>query len=31
MSRPECAQCPLDPVCAHRTGLFQPVHRTTFY
>lgn len=31
MSRPECAQCPLDPVCAHRTELFQPVHRTTFY
>ena len=31
MSRPECARCPLDPVCAHRVELFQPVHRTTFY
>jgi hypothetical protein len=31
MSEPECAQCPVNPVCAHRTGLFQPVHRTVFY
>jgi len=31
MSPPECARCPLDPVCAHRTELFQPVHRTAFY
>jgi len=31
MSRPECARCPLDPVCAHRVELFQPVHRTAFY
>jgi hypothetical protein len=31
MSPPECARCPLDPVCVHRTELFQPVHRTTFY
>jgi sugar/nucleoside kinase (ribokinase family) len=31
MSRPECPRCPLDPVCAHRTELFQPVHRTSFY
>jgi sugar/nucleoside kinase (ribokinase family) len=31
MSVPVCAQCPVDPVCAHRVGLFQPVHRTAFY
>ncbi len=31
MSAPDCARCHLDPACAHRTGLFQPVHRTTFY
>lgn len=31
MSAPDCAHCPVDPVCAHRVGLFQPVHRTTFY
>jgi 1D-myo-inositol 3-kinase len=30
-SRPECAACPLDPVCAHRVELFQPVLRTAFY
>jgi len=31
MSEPECWHCQLDPVCAHRKGLFQPVLRTTFY
>jgi hypothetical protein len=31
MSPPDCARCPVDTVCAHRTGLFQPVYRTTFY
>jgi sugar/nucleoside kinase (ribokinase family) len=31
MSRPECARCPLDPVCAHRIELFQPVYRTSWY
>jgi hypothetical protein len=31
MCPPDCAHCPVDPVCAHRTGLFQPVCRTTFY
>lgn len=31
MTEPECAQCPVDPVCAHRTDLFQPVFRTVFY
>ncbi len=31
MTEPECAQCAIDPVCAHRTELFQPVRRTTFY
>jgi hypothetical protein len=30
MNRPERAQCPIDSVCAHRTELFQPVHRTAF-
>jgi sugar/nucleoside kinase (ribokinase family) len=28
---PDCAACPADPVCAHRTHLFQPVLRTTAY
>ena len=28
---PDCAACPADPVCAHRTELFQPVLRTTAY
>lgn len=28
---PECGACPLDPVCAHDTTMFQPVLRTTFY
>lgn len=31
MSEPECRACQLDPVCAHRKNLFQPVLRTTFY
>lgn len=28
---PRCADCPADPVCAHRVDLFQPVRRTTAY
>lgn len=28
---PVCSECPADPVCAHRTELFQPVFRTTAY
>ena len=31
MTEPECAKCAIDPVCAHRNALFQPVIRTTFY
>jgi hypothetical protein len=31
MTEPECENCPVDPVCAHRKELFQPVLRTTFY
>jgi hypothetical protein len=31
MRDPECSQCPVDDVCAHRRSLFQPVLRTTFY
>jgi hypothetical protein len=31
MTAPECAHCAIDAVCAHRTELFQPVIRTTFY
>lgn len=31
MSEPVCCECAADPVCAHRTNLFQPVLRTTFY
>jgi ribokinase len=31
MSEPECQLCQVDPVCAHRKELFQPVLRTTFY
>jgi sugar/nucleoside kinase (ribokinase family) len=31
MTEPECRFCQLDPVCAHRKELFQPVLRTTFY
>ena len=28
---PGCRECAVDPVCAHRKELFQPVIRTTFY
>ena len=28
---PDCPACPADPVCAHRTHLFQPVFRTAAY
>jgi len=31
MFEPECQSCPMDPVCAHRKELFQPVIRTSFY
>ena len=31
MTEPICAQCAIDPACAHRKTLFQPVIRTTFY
>jgi sugar/nucleoside kinase (ribokinase family) len=31
MSEPECQLCQVDPVCAHRVELFQPVLRTSFY
>lgn len=31
MKEPDCEHCPVDPVCAHRKELFQPVIRTTFY
>jgi sugar/nucleoside kinase (ribokinase family) len=31
MTEPECQLCQLDPVCAHRVELFQPVLRTSFY
>jgi hypothetical protein len=31
MTEPECTQCPLDLLCAHRKELFQPILRTTFY
>ncbi|MCJ7622222.1 MAG: PfkB family carbohydrate kinase, partial [Anaerolineaceae bacterium] len=31
MSEPQCQNCPVDPVCAHRKELFQPVLRTSFY
>jgi sugar/nucleoside kinase (ribokinase family) len=31
MTEPECRICPLDPDCAHRKELFQPVLRTSFY
>ncbi len=31
MVEPMCEQCPVDPACAHRVDLFQPVLRTTFY
>lgn len=31
MSEPLCEKCAINPVCAHRKELFQPVRRTTFY
>ncbi|HZY43964.1 MAG TPA: carbohydrate kinase family protein [Anaerolineae bacterium] len=31
MTEPDCPACAIDPVCAHRKELFQPVLRTTFY
>ncbi|MFN2189050.1 MAG: PfkB family carbohydrate kinase [Candidatus Promineifilaceae bacterium] len=31
MSEPDCESCALDPVCAHRKELFQPVLRTSNY
>lgn len=31
MTEPLCDLCEIDPVCAHRKELFQPVLRTTFY
>jgi len=31
METPDCAGCPADLLCAHRTGYFQPVLRTSFY
>ncbi len=31
MTEPQCGECPLEPVCARRKHLFQPVIRTTFY
>lgn len=31
MTEPICEACALDPACAHRKHLFQPVIRTTFY
>jgi hypothetical protein len=31
MTEPACDLCALDPLCAHRKELFQPVLRTTFY
>jgi hypothetical protein len=31
MTEPICEDCQVDPICAHRKDLFQPVIRTTFY
>lgn len=31
MTEPVCQSCQIDPVCAHRKDLFQPLLRTTFY
>ncbi|MCA9919429.1 MAG: hypothetical protein KC445_15830 [Anaerolineales bacterium] len=31
MTEPECASCVLDPICAKRKALFQPVFRTVAY
>lgn len=31
MTEPDCAHCPVQPICAQETKLFQPVFRTTAY
>lgn len=31
MSEPLCEKCAVDPACAHRKDLFQPVRRTSYY
>lgn len=31
MEEPDCAHCPIDPVCKHDKAMFQPVIRTTYY
>ena len=31
MTAPRCAECPVQPICARETDLFQPVFRTTAY
>jgi hypothetical protein len=31
MTQPQCSACSVDPLCAHRKELFQPVRRTSFY
>jgi ribokinase len=31
MSEPDCRTCAVDPACAHRKELFQPVRRTSYY
>ena len=31
MSEPDCEACAVDPACAHRKKLFQPVRRTSYY
>lgn len=31
MSAPRCDMCAVDPACAHRKELFQPVRRTSYY
>jgi len=31
MSEPRCEECTVDPACAHRKELFQPVRRTSYY
>jgi hypothetical protein len=31
MTEPHCAACPVQPICARETTLFQPVFRTTAY
>ncbi len=31
MSEPHCEECTVNPACAHRKELFQPVRRTSYY